>query len=156
MSQCGQMRIVFRLHTARTEKTDTPQTHPRALSVHEYHPDTPRHPPDIPQTPSRYLQGPRDANRRQQTPTDTARNTQTAHVSVLGCLKLSLCVCWSLLLSVGALCSLEISWGCMGGVVGDIWEYLSGNSLEWEALRCVWGVSVFSVLAVWSRNAILA
>ena len=137
MSQCGQMRkkwaflgcakIVLRLHTARTEMPDTPQTHPSASDVQEYPSDTPRHPPNIPQTPTRYLQGAREANRRQQTPTDTARHTQTTPVSVLGCLRLSLCVCWRLLLSVGALCSLKISWGCMRGVVEGIWGYLNGN-----------------------------
>ena len=47
MSQCGQMRkklafpgcakIVLRFHTARTEKTDTPQTHQGTSNVHEYH-----------------------------------------------------------------------------------------------------------------------
>ena len=84
------------------------------------HQTSPRHPP-------RYLQLAQDANRRQQMPTDIARHTQTAPVNVLGCLKLSLCVCWRLLLYVGALCSLEISWGCMGGVVEGIWGYLSGN-----------------------------
>ena len=123
----GCAKIVLRLHTARTEKPDTPQTHPSASDVHEYHSDTPRHPPDIPQTPTRYHQGARDANRRQQTPTDTAIHTQTAPVSVLWSLKMSLFVCWRLLLCVGALCSLEMSWGCMGGVVEGIWVYLSGT-----------------------------
>ena len=165
MSQCGQMRkkwafpgcakIVLRLHTARTEKPDTPQTHPSASDFHEYHSDTPRHPPDIPQTPTKYIQRARDANRRQQTPTDTAIHTQTAPVSVLGFLKPSLCVCWCLLLSVGALCSLEMSWGAWG-VLWRAYGCLLVVVLEWEALGCVLGISGFSVLAVWSRNTILA
>ena len=137
--------IVLRLHTAGTESPDNPKhirVPPISMNVTQTPPDahqtSPRHPQDIsreqemppddnrqqqtqnrqPQTPPRHHQGARDANRQQQTPTDTAVCTQTAHVSVLGCLKLSLCVCWRLLLSVGALCSQEISWGCMGGVVG--------------------------------------
>ena len=144
----GFAKIVLRLHTARTEKPDTPQTHPSASDVHEYHSDTPRHPPDIPQTPPRYLQLAQDANRRQQTPTDIARHTQTAPVNVLGCLKLSLCVCWCLLLSIGVLCSQEISLGCLGGDVRGIRGYLSGNfgngrrsGLFW----CIWVLSPCSM-----------
>ena len=44
----GCAKIVLRLHTARTEKPDTPQTHPSASDFHECHSDTSRHSPDIP------------------------------------------------------------------------------------------------------------
>ena len=135
----GCARIVLRLHTARTEKPDTPQIHLSASDVHEYHSDTPRHPPDIPRSPPSYLRGVRDANRRQQTQTDTARHTQTAPVNVLGRLKLSLCVCWRLLLSIGVLCSHEISMGCLGGVVRGIWGYLSGNFGNGKRSDVLWG-----------------
>ena len=54
----------------------------------------PRHPPDIPQTPPRHIQGTQHANRQQETPIETARHTQTAPVSVLGCLAVSVGVCW--------------------------------------------------------------
>ena len=46
----GCSKMVFRLHTARTENPESPQTHPSASVCHEYHSDTPqtpiRHPPD--------------------------------------------------------------------------------------------------------------
>ena len=115
-------KIVLRLQTAGTENPYTPQTHPNASDFHEYHLDTPRYPPDIPQTPPRHLQVAGDVNRREQTPTDTTRCTQTALVSVFGCLGLSVCVWWRLLLSVGISCSLEMSGGCLG----DIW-WVSGG-----------------------------
>ena len=140
----GCAKIVLRLHTARTEKPDTPQTHPSASDFHEYHSDTPRHPPDIPQTPPRYLQLAQDANRRQQAPTDIARHTQTAPVNVLGCLKLSLCVCWRLLLSIGVLCSQEIFWGCLGGDVRGVWGYLSGILKMGGARMCFGGIRLLS------------
>ena len=100
----------------RTENPDTPETYPSASDFHEYHSDTPRHPPDIPQTPPRHLLGAQHANRRQQTPIDTARHTQTA-------LSVSWGVWRCLFASVGMLCSLEMSgvclwdvWGVSGGV----------------------------------------
>ena len=131
------------------------QTHPSASDFHEYHSDTPRHPPDIPQTPTRHLQGAGDANRRQQTPTDTARCTQTALVSVFGCLELSVCVWWCLLLSVGISCSLEMSVGC----VGDVWWVFGGARGIFMEIGGTWmclGLSGFSVPAVWSCNTILS
>ena len=100
-------------------------------------------PPDTHQTshrhPPRYLQLAQDANRRQQTPTDIARHAQTAPVNVLGCLKLSLCVCWRLLLSFVVLCSQEISLGCLGGDVRGIWGYLSGNFGNGRRSDVFWG-----------------
>ena len=126
----------------RTENPDTQKTYPSASDFHEYHSDTPRHPPDIPQTPPRHLQGAQHANRRQQTPIDTARHTQTAPVSVQKCLAVYVGICWRLL-------ACFVPWRCLGGVCG-----ISGGCLgvsEWyswisEALGCVWGVSGFSVL----------
>ena len=51
-------------------------------------------------------------------------------------------------MSVGALCSQEISWGCMGGVVEGIWEYLSGNVGMGGAGMCfgdTWVLSPYSM-----------
>ena len=130
MSQYGQVKescsflrcakMVFWLHTARTGSPDTPQAHPSASDFHEYHSDTPRHPPDIPQTHPRHLQGTGHANRQQQTPIDTARHTQTAPVSVLGCLAVSVGVCWHVVFPGD-------SWGVSLGCLVGVWGYLSGN-----------------------------
>ena len=64
------------------------------------------------------------------------------------------------MLSVGALCSLEISCGCIPYTGWQVlWMACGGIKLvilEWEAPGCVFGISGFSVLAVWSRNTILA
>ena len=87
------------------------QTHPSASYFHEYHSDTPRHPPDIPQTPTRHLQRPEDANRQQQTPPDTNRQPQTPENTEKCCLITSGSVCWGHLMSVGVSCSLEMSRG---------------------------------------------
>ena len=57
-----------------------------------------------------------------QTPTDPTSHTQTAPVSVLGYLRLSVCVCCCLLSSVGISCSLERSRGCLG----DVWLVSGG------------------------------
>ena len=127
-------KIVLLLHTAGTENKDTPQTHPSASDFHEYHSDTPRQPPDIPQTPTRHLQGAGDANRQQQTPPDTNRQPQTPKDTDKCCLSTAGDVCCRLLTSLAP-------WRCLGGV----WE-MSGGYLgvsEWyswksKALGCVW------------------
>ena len=106
-----------------------PQTHPSAYNFHEYHSDTPRYPPDIPQTPTRHLQAAGDANRQQQTPPDTNRQPQTPKDTDMCCLSTSDGVCWRLLLSVGISCSLEMSGGCLG----DVW-WVSGVS-EWYSWK---------------------
>ena len=110
--------------------------------------NTPRHHPDIPQTPPRQLQGTQHANRRQQTPTDTTRHTQTALSVTLG-------VWQCLLASVGMLCSLGMPWGCLGDVwvvSGGIWSgihlnqrclyvfggYLGSQSLQYGAKILIW------------------
>ena len=84
--------------------------------------NTPKHHPDIPQTPPRQLQGTQHANRGQRTPTDTTKHTQTAPVSVFGCLAVSGSVCWRLLASVDMSCSLRMPWGCLG----DVWVVFGG------------------------------
>ena len=114
--------------------------------------NTPRHHPDIPQTPPRQLQGTQHANRRQQTPTDTTRHTQTALSVTLGvwqCLLVSVGVCWHVMFAGDAL---GVSGGCLGGV----WGHLEWHSFKSEVLVCVWGLSGFSVPAVWSQNTNLA
>ena len=111
------------------------QTHPSASDFHEYHSDTPTQPPDIPQTPTRHLQGAGDANRQQQTPPDTNRQPQTPKDTDKCCLSTAGDVCCRLLTSLAP-------WRCLGGV----WE-MSGGYLgvsEWyswksKALGCVWG-----------------
>ena len=95
-----------------------------------YPPDTPQTPPDIPQTPPRHLQGTRHANRPQQMPTDTARHTQAAPVNVLGCLAVSVDVCWHVLFPGETL-------GVSGGCVGGVWRYMSGiheNRRHWDVI----------------------
>ena len=130
MSQYGQVKescsflrcakMVFWLHTARTGSPDTLHTHPSASDFHEYHSDTPRHPPDIPQPHPRDIQGTGHANRQQQMPIKTARHTQTAPVSVLGCLVVSVGVCWHLVFP-------RDIWGVSLVCLGCVWGYLSGN-----------------------------
>ena len=101
-------------------------------------------PPYTPQTPPRHLQGTRKANRQQQRPTDIARHTQMAPVSVLGCLRLSVYVCWHLLSSFGILCLLEMSGGCLG----DVWGVSGGIRMVFMdiggAWMCLWGIWVLS------------
>ena len=87
-----------------------------------YHSETHRHPPDIPQIPTRHLQRAGDANRQQQTPPDTNRQPQTPKDTDKCCLSTSGGVCWRLLSSVGISCSLEMSGGCLG----DVW-WVSGG-----------------------------
>ena len=155
----GCAKMVFWLHTARTENQDTPQTHPGAFVFYEYHSDTPEHPPDIPQTSHRHLQtshrhlqGTRHANRQQQTPIDPARHTQTAPVSVWRCLVVSAGVCSHVMFPGEAL---GVSGECLWDILGCL-EVSECHSWNLEALGCVWGVSGFSFLAVWSQNTILA
>ena len=112
------------------------------------HPDTLQTPPDIPQTPPGHLRGTQKANRQQPTPTDIARHTQTAPVSVLGCLGLSVYVCWRLLWSFGILCLLDMSGGCLVDVWGGIWGVgvvfveIGG---AWMCLGSIWALSPCSM-----------
>ena len=140
------------LYTARTENPDIPKTHPSASHskiTTKIHPDALH---NTPHAPPRHLQRTQGASRHQQTQTDANRHIQKAAGSVLGCPRLSVCVCWFLL----AACVL---WSCLGG----IWGVYGGCLMvsEWyvwksEALTCVWRVYGLSVLAVQSHNTILA
>ena len=109
---------MLRLHTVRTGIPETLQTCLSASSFHEYHSDTPRHPPNTLQTSpgnSRYQQTTTDDNRWQQSPTDTLRHWQVL-LSMFGS------VCWRMLSSVDILSSLEMSGGCFG----DVWVVSGG------------------------------
>ena len=92
------------------------QAPPISMNTTQIPPNTPRHPPDTP----RHFQGTGHANRQQQTPIDTARHTQTAPVSVLGCLAVSVGVCWHVVFPGD-------SWGVSLGCLVGVWGYLSGN-----------------------------
>ena len=159
MSQYGQVtkhhtfhgvaKLVFWLHTAGTENPDNPQTHPSTSDLNECHsrcPQTPpRHPPDTPKASPVNITC-------QQTTTDANRHCQTPKITDRCCLSMSGGVCWRLLLSVGMLCSLELSGGCLGDDLGCSEWY----SWKLEAFGCVLGVSGFSVPAVCSQNTNLA
>ena len=128
MSQEGQVKKnwafqdyakrVLWLCTARTDNPDIPQPHLSISDCHKYHTDTIRHPPYTPQTPPRHPQRTQGASRHQQTQTDASRRQQTYSSSNWQRLEVSGAVCLCLLVSVGVLCSLELSWGYLGGVWG--------------------------------------
>ena len=151
MSQYGQVnkscdilgcaKMVFWLHTARTESPDTPQTHPSASDFHEYHSNIPGHPPDIPQTPPRHLHWTGHANRQQQTPIDTTRYTQTAPLSVLGCLAVSVGVCWNVVFP-GDIWGVPL--GCLG-VFWGIWVVIMEFWGAWMCLEGTWAPSPCSM-----------
>ena len=61
----------------------------------------------------------------QQMPRDSARHTQTTPVSVLGCLAVSVFVCWHVVLPGDAM-------GCLGDVWGVSEGYLSGIHRNWR------------------------
>ena len=111
--------MVFWLHTARTESPDTPQTHPSASEFHDYHSDTPKHPPDIPKAPPRYLQGTQHSNRRQQTPPDTPKHWEALFEYVWRCQLASVVVCLHVLFNGDV-------WGVSVGYLGGVRGYLSG------------------------------
>ena len=147
----GCSKMVFRLHTARTENPESPQTHPSASVCHEYHSDTPqtpiRHPPDTSQ-PSPVN---RNIYRRRYAQTHIARHIQTAPVSVLGCLAVSVGICCRLMAS-------WVPWRCLGGVwrmsggclgvsgwkswksevLGFVGVYLGSQSLQYGAKTLIW------------------
>ena len=58
-------------------------------------------------------------------PRDSARHTQTTPVSVLGCLAVSVFVCWHVVLPGDAM-------GCLGDVWGVSEGYLSGIHRNWR------------------------
>ena len=162
MSQYGQLtknrtiqgcaKIVFSLHTARTENPYAPKTYSSASNFHKCHSDTPRHPSDSSQTPPRYPQGTWNANRQQQMPRNTARLSQTAPVSFLGSLAMSVGVWWRMLTCYVP----QRCYGVIGGMFGGCLGESELNSWKLEVHKCVWGVYGFSILAVWSENTILA
>ena len=115
-----------------------------------YHPDTPRYPQTPPTHPrdtlqTSPLQRTQHANRQQQTPIDTARHTQTAPVSVLGCLAVSVRVCWQFVLPGDV-------WGVFGvclwgvwGVSGGIWVVFMEIIGAWMCLGGNWVLSPCSM-----------
>ena len=138
-------KMVFWLHTTRTENPDTPWTHPRASDFHDYHSDTPRHPPDIPQT------SPGNTT-CQQSPTDTARHPKTLTGAVWVCLAVSIGVCCCLF-------ACRVPWRCLwdvcgmsAGCLGGVWGYLRDIHRKQRYLDVFGGIWV----AVWSQNTILA
>ena len=110
----GYAKVVFWLHTAKTENPDSPQTYPNTSGCSEYHSDTPKHPSDTPQ--------PYPVNtKNQQMTTGTNRHRQTNSNGTSRCPRVSGGVCWHLLSSNGILSSLEMSggvWGVSDGCLG--------------------------------------
>ena len=118
----GCAEIMLRLDTVRTGIPETLQTCLSASSFHEYHSDTPRHPPNTLQTSpgnSRYQQTITDDNRRQQTPPDTLRYRQVLFECVWRCLLAHVVVCWHLEFPGDV-------WGLFMGCLGGVWGYMSG------------------------------
>ena len=130
-------------------KTQLPLKHiwapPVFMNTTQIPPDTPQTSPKNPSDISRELKMSTDDNMRQQTPPDILKQ----HLSV------SEGVWWCLLPSVDILISLEMSWGVWGMSRGCLWVF-EWHSWKSEVLRCVWGVSGFSVLAVCSCSTTLA
>ena len=155
MSQYGQVtksltfqdfvRLVFWLHTARTENPDNPQTHPSTSDLNECHsrcPQTPpRHPPDTPKASPANITC-------QQTPTDANRHCQTPKITdsaVWVCLVVSVGVCCRLL----ACC---VPWSCLGGVwgmsgwcLGVFWVVLMEIGGARMRFGCIWVLSPCSM-----------
>ena len=129
--------MVSWLHSARTESPDTLQIHPTPLismNTTQIPLDTPqtshRHPPDI----SREQDMQTDNNRRQLTPPDILKQHLSVFWGVWRCL----------LASVGMLCSLEISGGCLWDVwrvSGDIWVEIMEIGGAWMCLEGIWAPS---------------
>ena len=94
----GYAKVVFWLHTAKTENPDSPQTYPSTSG--SIYTQTPlRYPPDTPQ--------PSPVNTKyQQTTTGTNRHRQTNSNGTSRCPRVSGGVCWHLLSSNGILSSL--------------------------------------------------
>ena len=133
----GCSEIVFWLHTAKNKNPDTPQTHPSAYEMHEWHSDTSRHP----QTSPRHSQGlsrehdmPTIANRHRQTLPDTARHWQVLLEYVWGCRLASLVVCLHVMF-------LGDVWGCLWdvwGCLGDIWGVSGGTWVAFMEIVGAW------------------
>ena len=114
-------------------------------------------PSDNPHTPPRY---PQDNSREHKTPTETKRHKQTASDSPRHCQLLFEYVCWRLLASV-CVCWCLLAPCVLRRCLGGVWEVYWGCLMvsEWylwksEAVKCVWGVSGLSVLAVRRHSTI--
>ena len=103
----GYAKVVFWLHTAKTENPDSPQTYPSTSGCSEYHSYTPKHPTNTPQTPP-------SESSEHKIPTDDNRHRQTNSNGTGRCPRVSGGVCWHLLSSNGILSSLEMSGGIPG------------------------------------------
>ena len=146
-------KIVLWLSTAGNENPDTPKTHSSASNFHKYHSDTPRQPPDTPKTPPRHIQRTQDANRPQETQTDSPKNPNLLPGAVWICLLVSVGFCWRLLLSIGVLCSLDMSWGVLGvsgGCLGVVCGYLSDIYGNWRRTNVFWGYLGSRSLQFWA------
>ena len=148
----GCNKIVLRLHTAGTENPYTPKhirVPPISMNTTQIPPDTHQTSPRHPLYLSRERDMPTDNNRRQQTPPDLLKQHLSVSWGVRGCLFVSVVVCWHLMLSG------EV-WRVSGGYLVGVWRYPSGIHGDRRHSDVFRGVSGFSVLAVWSHNALLA
>ena len=93
-----------------------------------------------------------DNNTRQQTPPDILKQHLSVSEGVWGCLLASVVVCWHLDFPGDVLRCLGDVWGISGGCMW-VFQWYSWKS---EMFGCDFGVSGFSILAVWSCNATLA
>ena len=132
------VKLVFWLHTARTENPDNPQTHPSTSDLNEYHSrcpqTTPRHPPDTPKASLGNItcqQTLTDANRRQQTLPDTQNLWQVLFENVWWCLLAFVVVCWHVVFP-GAV------WGVSGGCLGVFWVVFMEIGVARLRFGCIW------------------
>ena len=130
----GCSKMVFRLHTARTENPESPQTHPSASVCHEYHSDTPqtpiRHPPDTLQWKEILT----DDDTHKHTLPDILKQHLSVSKGVWRCLLAYVVVWWHLGFPGDV-------WGVSGGCLEDVWGYLGGNhgNLRCSDLsECIW------------------
>ena len=91
----GYAKVVFWLHTAKTENPDPPkhiQAPLVARNTTQIHPNTPQIPPRHPPAISSEHKKPTDDNRHQQTPSDQLKRHQSVSEGVWGCLLASVVV----------------------------------------------------------------
>ena len=138
---------MLQLHTARNENPITPKhiwAPPVSINTTQIPPYTPQTSPTHPQTSP-------GNTKYQPTATGTNRHCHTYLNRTCQCLRVSVGVCWGLLASVEILSSLEMSWGCLGGVLGylsgihgnlrrsDVFGgYLGSSSLQYGAVTLFW------------------
>ena len=118
----GFAKIVLWLRTARTDNPDPPKhiwATPISINTTQIPSDIPNIPPSHPQDISREHKASADTHRHRQTPTDIFKEQLAVSWAVRGCLFVSVGFCWRLVFSGDVL-------GCLGGVWGDVWWYLSG------------------------------